>query len=928
MTVRGVKRIVFAALALSVVAIACSPAAPAPSTTAPSQAKLPQPAQPSDAEPAPRADGRLPDSVAPTHYDLQLDVDPAQNGFRGITTIAIHVSAPTSYVVLNGRDLKPVRVAAELGKSEIVGTWAARRSHGAVADDQLVLHFPQQIPAGDAKLQIAYEAPYGADLAGLYKVVDGGKPYAFTQFEATDARRAFPCFDEPGFKVPFDVTVRVPKGLIAVANAPETKREDKADRTTFTFATTQPLPTYLVAVAVGDFDVREGRKTPFPMRLITTKGKSTQGTLAIDVAQALVDRLQNYFGIPYPYPKLDIVAVPDFAAGAMENAGLVTFREELLLLPPDNGGARARHIQAAVIAHEFAHQWFGDLVTMQWWDDIWLNEAFATWMEAKTLDGYQPSYNATLDMVRDGLGAMRTDALSSARAVRQPVATAAEADEAFDDLTYDKGAAVIGMLEDYVGAETFRNGVRAYLRRHQWKNARAKDLFAAIDEAHGGGDDVARIASSFLDQTGFPTISLESKCDGKSYSAHFSQTMWQPLGSPATASRAKSWIVPLSIWSDADDPSMVHHVLLANVEGSTDNFPVKKCPKFVTPNAHQAGYFRFSVPEKELVPLMHAKLDDAARMGLVANAWANIQSATLQPPTFLDALKTLDGEKNRFVVSEEADVLMQMHDSVIDDASEKKFEGFVDARLGPTAQRLGWQRKDLKKAPTQPEEEEAFLRRDVLYTVGSLAGGATLAQAEKIAAQWLKDPSSVDADTGPLALELASRRAKADRFDALRNAALHADNPQVRVAAVRAMGGFGDPALLQRALDWAMTDEVKEQDVRYIFRAALANKDARPIVLAWTKAHWAQAVKKAPGFGRVVYVSVVGNICDDATLADAKNFFDAHIAEIEGGARPYSEDLEKARNCITLRQSASPLFDRAFGVAPPKAAAGAKAPTK
>ncbi|MGH7281210.1 MAG: M1 family metallopeptidase, partial [Polyangiaceae bacterium] len=588
----------------------------------------------------------------------------------------------------------------------------------------------------------------------------------------------------------------------------------------------------------------------------------------------------------------------------------------------------ARHVQAEIIAHEFAHQWFGDLVTMQWWDDIWLNEAFATWMEAKVLDGYQPSYNATLDMVRDGLGAMRTDALSSARAVRQPVATAAEAEEAFDVLTYDKGAAVIGMLEDYVGPETFRNGVRAYLRRHEWKNARAKDLFSAIDEAHGGGDEVARIASSFLDQTGFPVIALDTKCDGKSYSAHLSQTTWQPLGAPAIAARQKTWTVPLSIWSDADDPATVHHVLLANAEGSTDNFPVKKCPRFVTPNAHQAGYFRFAVPEKELVPLMHAKLDNAARMGLVANTWANIQSATLQPSTFLNALEAIDGEKNRFVVSEESDVLMQMHDAVIDPASEKKFASFVEARLGGTAQRLGWQRKDLKKAPTQAEEEEAFLRRDVLYTVGSLAGGATLAQAEKIAEQWLKDPSSIDPDTGPLALELASRHAKADRFDALRNAALHADNPQVSVAAVRAMGGFDDPALLRKALDWAMTDEVKEQDVRYVFRAALANKAARPVVLAWTKSHWAEELKKAPGFGRVIYVSVVGNLCDDASLADAKSFFDAHISEIEGGARAYSEDLERAKNCIALHEAASPAFDRAFGVSAPKAATGTKPPTK
>lgn len=910
---------------LAVLAAACAPAAPAPKTQGATRAQ-PTPTTAAETEPARRADGRLPDTASPTHYDLALDVDPAQSSFHGTATIAVHLTKASSFLLLNGRDLKPSSVSALVGATEIAGTASPRRSQGAVADDQILLHFAQPLPAGDLTLKIAYDAPYGSDLAGLYKVVDGGKPYAFTQFEATDARRAFPCFDEPGFKVPFDVRVRVPKGMIAVANAPETKREDAGDKTTFTFATTQPLPTYLVAFAVGDFDVREGRKGTFPIRLITTKGKSAQGSLALETSAALVDRLQTYFGIPYPYPKLDIVAVPDFAAGAMENAGLVTFREELLLLPPENTGTRARHIQAAVIAHEFAHQWFGDLVTMQWWDDIWLNEAFATWMEAKTLDGYQPSYNATLDRIRDGLGAMRTDALLSARAVRQPVSTAAEADEAFDDLTYDKGAAVIGMLEDYVGEETFRNGVRAYLRRHQWKNARAKDLFAALDEAHGGGDEIASIASSFLDQTGFPTISLETKCDGKSYSSQLSQTLWQPLGAPLTASRQKTWVVPLSIASDADPPGTVHHVLLGTVTGSTDAFPVKSCPKFVLPNAHQAGYFRFSVPDKELVPMMKAKLDPAVRMGLVANGWANIQNATLDPSTFLAALKTLDVEKNRFVLAEEADVLSEMDDSVIDDASQKAFASFVDAHIGAQARRLGWQRKDLKKPPTPQEEEDSLLRRDLMYAVGNLGGGATLAEAEKLAASWLKDPTSVDPDTAPIALELASRHAKADRFDALRNAVLKAPNPQVRVAAMRAMGGFGDPALLQRALDWTMTDEVKEQDVRYVFRSALANRASRPVVLAWTKSHWAQATKKAPGFGRVVYVSVVGNLCDEASIANAKTFFDAHISEIEGGARAYSEDLEHAHDCVALRQKEAPLFDKAFGVAPKTGAQAAPAP--
>ncbi|MEO9233161.1 MAG: M1 family metallopeptidase [Polyangiaceae bacterium] len=905
------KRSFTSLLSFAVAVAACSPAAPPPTSAQPLSHAVVAPPPASEPAPEARADGRLPATVTPLRYDLKFDVDPNQTGFRGITTILVHAGSPTSFVVLNGRAMQPTKVIAQIAKGEIPGTWTTRRAHGSVADDELVLHFAQPIPAGDAKIEVSYEAPFANDLAGLYKVTDGGKPYAFTQFEATDARRAFPCFDDPQYKVPFDVSIRAPKGLLAVANGPETKREDQGDKTTFTFATTPPLPTYLVAIAVGDFDVREGRKTPFPIRLITTKGKSGQGTLALETAAALVDRLQTYFGIQYPYQKLDIVAVPDFAAGAMENAGLVTFREELLLLPPDNVGTRAKHIQAAVIAHEFAHQWFGDLVTMPWWDDIWLNEAFATWMEAKTLDGYEPSYNATLDMVRDGLSAMRTDALSSARAVRQPVATAGEADEAFDDLTYDKGAAVIAMLEDYVGAETFRSGVRAYLRRHAFGSARAKDLFAAIDEAHGGGDDVARIASSFLDQTGFPTITVNTKCDGKSWSASLTQQMWKPIGADQPAQ--KTWVVPLSLFSDVDKAGTSHHVLLASGESNTDSFPASKCPKFVTPNAQQAGYFRFVVPEKELVPLMRAKLSPAARTGLVANAWANIQNASLPPATFLEGLKTLDGEKNRFIVSEEADVLTQMNDSVIDDSSRPQFQKFVASRLGPLANKLGWERKDRKTPPTPAQEDDALLRRDLMFAVASLSEGNALAQAEKMATQWLKDPSSVDPDTGPIALELASRHAKADRFDALRAAAKNATTPQYRVAAIRAMGGFGDPELLKKALDWTMTDEVKEQDVRYVLRAALSNRASRATVLAWTKAHWEAALKKEPGLGRVVYLSVVGNMCDADSINDAHNFFGAHLAEIEGGARPFAEDIERANNCVKLHDVQAAAFTKALG---------------
>ena len=864
---------------------------------------------PEEPAPPPRADGRLPETVVPLRYALAFDVDPRKPGFSGKTNILVRVPRATSIIVLHAQDIRPTDIYAESSSGRISGTSKMRRAHGALDEDELVVRFDRPLPAGDATVAIAYDAPFGGSLSGLYKVTDDGRSYAFTQFEATDARRAFPCFDEPGYKVPFDVTVRVPKPMIAVGNTPEIARRDVGDGVAFTFATTPPLPTYLLAIAVGELDVREGRKAPIPVRLITTKGKAKLGKRAIEATETLVDQLGEYFGIPYPYAKLDIVAVPDFAAGAMENAGLITFREELLLLDDDHTSIRSRRSQAQVIAHELAHQWFGDLVTMSWWDDLWLNEGFATWMENKAVQRFRPSYGAELEAVNDAHGVMDLDSLASARRVRQAVTTSGDITESFDGLTYDKGAAVLHMLERFVGEKDFRTAVQAYLRAHAWGSAKASDLFGELDRVSGKG--VTAIASSFLDQTGVPTVLVEKECRDGKWNATLTQFPWKPVGAPPPPVPLQQWDIPACLLTAGNKPGercveMASHTAMLNpapVAGA--------CPAWIHPNPGASGYYRFALPERDIMPLMGAldTFDMPSRIALVSNVWSMVRSGSAPIDTLLRALPALDRQKSAYLVDQEISILSTLGYSLVGEEHQPKFRAYVKSRLEARKKDLGW-----TAAKADEAEERGLSRRTILQALAELAeDDTTLAEADKLAVEWLKEPRSVDADTGPIALEIASRRAGEPRFAALQNAAKAAKTPQDRIAALRALGGFQSADLVRRALDWTLTDDVKVQDMRYVFHTALSHRGTRRVVLEWTMTHWDAAVKKLQGpLGRLL-VGAINGVCSREELVEVRAFYSKRAATIEGADRPLAEALEGAGLCVELRESVRPGLAKYFG---------------
>ena len=368
-----------------------------------------------------------------------------------------------------------------------------------------MLSFDRVIPVGPADLEIDYEGAFATGLRGLYRVEEGGRWYAFTQFEPTDARRAFPCFDEPGIKTPFTVTVTAPADRSrspTCASRPPPRSRGGNGRVKFEFEASPPLPTYLVAIAVGAFDLREALAGTLAIRLAAVSGKARLGGGALAAARGQLVELERYFGRRYPYAKLDLLAVPSFGAGAMENAGLITFREERILLD-ERASLAARIGMAGLIAHEAAHQWFGDLVTMAWWDDLWLNEAFASFMADEIVDAWRPATRARLQALALKSQVMADDSLATARRIRQPVRSTSEAQEAFDSVTYAKGRAVLAMTEAWLGPDAFRAGLRGYLQRHEWGNATADDLYAALAAA-SDGRDVAGVMRSFTDQIGVP----------------------------------------------------------------------------------------------------------------------------------------------------------------------------------------------------------------------------------------------------------------------------------------------------------------------------------------------------------------------------------------------------------------------------------------
>ena len=551
---------------------------------------------------------RLPTTVTPVHYDITVSPRLADAKFSGRETIKLRVSAATSTIVLN---------AAEITFGDVSISAGGRQQRAVVTMDatkeQATFSFPNPVPAGDADLTIVYNGILNDDLRGLYLSKANNRRYAVTQLEATDARRMFPSFDEPAFKATFALTAIIDEKDHAISNGAVISDTPGpgAGKHTVKFETTPKMSTYLVALAVGDFECISGTADGTPVRICSTPDKKSLTGFALESTQRIVEYYNRYYSIKYPFKKLDIVAVPDFAAGAMENTAAIFYRETLLLAAPD-ASVGVRKAIAAVLAHEIAHQWFGDLVTMQWWDDIWLNEGFANWMMSKPLKEWRPDWKVELDEVERQPRAMGLDALRATRPIRSKASTPAEISELFDPIAYEKGAAVLRMLEAWVGPQDFQKAVNAYIEKFKYGNARAEDFWGTLTTVTG--KPVDKVMASFVDQAGLPLVSVDVTCAGGSSRAVLSQDRYFRDSAPAGAA-APLWQIPVCLQSSSGDSRC--EVL----QQKRQEISFNGCPAWVMGNAGARGYYRAAI-SPAMVRTMAEKvetLSPAERMAVLSD---------------------------------------------------------------------------------------------------------------------------------------------------------------------------------------------------------------------------------------------------------------------------------------------------------------------
>ena len=857
---------------------------------------------------------RLPGDTRPTAYQLELAIDPTQARFSGRAVIRVQLDRSRRELWLHGRALHVSSASVRVGDAApLPATWQEQPADGFAR-----LTLPHPIGPGAATLEISYDAPFNDRLVGLYKAPEAGVDYAFTQFEATDARWAFPCFDEPVFKTPFDVTLTVPAADVAVSNTrvvEETRTADGKKRVRF--ATTKPLPTYLVAFAVGPFDVvehaplppNEVRKRPLPFRGIAPRGRGKELHVALDAAAGLLVEEERYFGIEYPYEKLDHIAVPDFAYGAMENAGAITYREEDLLYTEGTSPFTQRRRMFDTIAHEMAHQWFGDLVTLRWWTDAWLNESFATWMAARTVDAWSPEQKMRMAVQQRANNVMSIDALAAARAIRQPVHKSADIWSQFDGLTYQKGAAVLAMFEHWIGEDKFRRGVSDYLRAHAFGGGSTDDLLRSYSAA--AGHDVAPAFTTFIEQPGVPLVEATPRCEGGKASLSLRQSRYLPLGS--TAEHGQRWRIPVCVRAGAGTTT---HESCTLLEGETGTMPLEgACPDWVMPNGGGVGYYRWSLPAGDLAALAHhwSRLTERERLSFADSVRAAMASGVLPAADGFRALSPAARDADPSVAAQPARALMEAMHWLVGEEQRPAVAAYFARLYKPALARLGWAPKRSEDADTRGLRAQlldvmALYVRDPAVRKQALTRGRALFDARSGA--W--HLGAVDADLREIALSVLVQDEGAPAFDALVAALDKTRDASLRRQIISALFQATDEALFGRALAFMLSDHVRRGErIGALFDATdlWVNE---PRVLAWLPAHIDTLAAGMPETSASYLPMVFRGAADGATAAAVRALFAPRIDKIASLKRNVEQTTESinlhAAYVAKQRPSAASFF--------------------
>jgi aminopeptidase N len=830
---------------------------------------------------------RLPRVAIPESYHITLAPDLQNETFRGEETIQIRVLDPSAAITLNSADIAIQEASiASGGKTQ---TASVALDPGK---EMVILKVPAQLPQGAASIHLQFTGKLNNELRGFYLGHEGKRKYAATQFEATDARRAFPAFDEPEYKATFDITAIADRGDVAISNGQVISDTPGPgpNQHTVKFSTSPKMSSYLAALIVGDFKYIEGEQDGVPIRVWATPGKEKLGGFALEAAKHILSYYDNYFRTKYPYPKLDMVALPDFSAGAMENTACITYREVLLLIDAQHASLNAQQGVASVAAHEMAHQWFGDLVTMKWWDDIWLNEGFATWMSSKPVEAWKPEWHLELSDVRATGDALNLDSLSATRPIHQAADTPAQIQELFDGIAYGKTAAVLRMLESYVGEEGFRAGVNSYLQAHAYGNATATDFWTAMAQATR--KPVDRIMPTFVNQAGAPIIKVETQCEGASTKVKLSQHRYFYDSALLQAPSQQIWQVPVCLKAGANAPSKCE--LLNTREAS---FTVPGCAPWVFGNAGAAGYYRSGYAPQTLQAMaenVEQSFTPGERVVMLRDEWAAVRSANASITDFMALASQYRAERNADVVHDMLQRLDYIGNYLVTESDRSSYQKFVRNLLQPLATELGF------NPAAGDSDQRRDLRARVLRTLGYTGRDPqALAAAKALAQRELQDPNAVDPTLSETAFRLAAVEGDAAFYDKLRERLKAATSPEQYYLYLGALTQFSDPALLRRTLELALTPEIRNQDAFLVIAQVMQNPAGTKLAWDFSRSHWPEIQKIGGTFAGAFLVYTTSTFCDPAARDQVQEFFREH--QVPEAERTLRQTLETINSCIDLK---------------------------
>ncbi|MBS2032267.1 MAG: M1 family metallopeptidase [Deltaproteobacteria bacterium] len=850
-----------ASIALLLAVSACATRAPAPTA---------------DVENAPKPSLRLSQNVKPKSAVLALRLDPKKDTTSGTATYALELARAESIVWINATDLTVT--------SATLGGQPAKVVPGD--EDYVGIAPSSPIGPGAVTLQLDFTGKVDKERSrGVYRGDEGQDAYLFTFFEAIDARRAFPCFDEPGFKIPWTLALRVPKDDVALANSPSTGEHDEGDGTkTVQFAASKPMPSYLVAFGVGPFELLDGGtaghfKTPF--RVAVPRGRSGEAKYALQATPRVIGILEDYFGMPYPYEKLDVLVVPRYW-GTMEHPGLVAVGQTLALIKPEDLTVARQQFYVNIGGHELGHYWFGDYVTMGWWDDTWLNEALGEWLDAKLTSTFDPSWNFMTDRLVETEGARDKDGLASAKSIQQPVDTKVAIESAFDgELTYMKGSSVLRMFEEWVGEDRWRAFIRSYLAAHAWGNATAGDFLSKMSESLS--PRVADAFKTFLAQPGIPVVHAEVHCE-VSPKLVLDQTRDKPLGQNVPDAL---WKIPVCWRTEAGRNCTL-------LESAHAEVPLASCPAWLVPNAGALGYYRSALPAAAAQKLL-PHLDPAERAQLADDTVAQVRAGRLGLADALALVTPLAATGERHAISASLDILGELNPTELDDAHYARYAAFVEKTYAPRARALGW-------TPRAGESTDDALLRPMIVGLAAAVGEdpQLVSEAQKLADGWIRTRSGVNDDLVDVLLRVAARHGDAALFARILSTL---QKPELerrdRSRLFMALGSFKQAALAQRALA-----QIPAFDLRESLSAGWAVATTRETrELAWTALQqgfdtWRPRMRDDEVQG---LIALGGMACNAARRTQADGFFRERVKKIDGGPMTLENMLDAMDVCIANR---------------------------